>query len=276
VLEECSQEIFIHCHGYDVTWDLRKSESPDIGFFDSSYPTAVVRLSKRAVLIANSQYTKQQLLSIGVSSERIVVKHLGVPIPPEPKRRPLRNSIRILYLGRLVDFKGPDLTIRAFELACDRGLEGELVIAGDGEMRITCELMRKRSRYADRIHLLGAVDAQRGVELRDSSDIFTGHNYVGPLSHQVEAFGVSVIEAMADSLPVISGRSGGLLETVVDGDTGILVESGDVDGHAEALLSLARDPDRRMAMGEAAWRRAKECFSFEKERHELLRILNCH
>lgn len=275
IMYACSQDIFIHCHGYDVTWDLRKHEKPDITFFDSSYTTAVVRMSKRAVLIANSQYTKQQLLNIGVSGDRVVVKHLGVPISPRPQRRPHRDSIRILYLGRLIDCKGPDLTINAFELACDRGLEGELVMAGDGEMRVTCELMRKRSRYENRIHLLGSFDAQKGAELRASSDIFAAHNCVGPLSHQVEAFGVSVIEAMADALPVISARSGGLLETVIDGVTGILVEPGDVDGQAEAFLSLARDPDRRETMGEAGWRRAKEHFSIEKEQHELLQILKC-
>jgi colanic acid/amylovoran biosynthesis glycosyltransferase len=275
VISACSQNVFIHCHGCDVSWDLRNHETPENRVYESSYTTAVVRLSKRAVLIANSQHTKKQLLAMGVSSDRIVVKHLGVPIPLQPRKRQFNDSIRILYLGRLVDFKGPDLTISAFELACDRGFKGELVIAGNGELRVTCELMQKRSRYAKRIHLLGAVDAQKGAELRASSDIFTAHNCEGPLTHQVEAFGVSVVEAMADSLPIVGGRSGGLLETVVDGDTGILVEPGDVEGQAEAFLSLSRDPDRRRTMGEAAWLRAKEHFSFEKERCELLRILNC-
>jgi glycosyltransferase involved in cell wall biosynthesis len=274
VLNTVSQRIFIHCHGYDVTWDLRKHYTPNQPCFEDTYLATAIRLSHKAVLIANSQHTKQRLRQIGISGDRIVVKHLGVPIPPLPRKRQVSNSIDILYLGRLIDCKGPDLTIAAFEMACDRGLDGNLIIAGDGEMRVTCELMKVRSRYSSRIHLIGAVDAAMGVRLRETADVFTTHHCVGPLSHQVEAFSVSLVEAMADSLPVIAGRIGGPTEIVVDGHTGYLVEPGNVHSQAEAFLSLASDPRRRLAMGEAGWQRAKDHFSIDKERSELLHILD--
>jgi glycosyltransferase involved in cell wall biosynthesis len=152
-------------------------------------------------------------------------------------------------------------------------MDGQLVIAGDGPLRTMCELLRARSSFRERIALLGAVDAPTGERLRTEADIFTAHNCRGPLSHQEEAFGVSVVEAMAAGLPVVSGRSGSLPELIEHGREGLLVEPGDVEGHADAFLRLASDPGLRQSMGEAGWRRAKERFSCERERGQLRAIL---
>jgi len=276
VLRAARCPVFVHCHGYDVTFDLRKHESPESKCFGPDYVEAVQRIARRAILIANSRTTAGKLVAIGISPDRIVTRDHGLGVPVSdgaPTPRPTHEQVTVLYLGRLVDFKGPDLTIRAFEQACALGMDGHLVVAGDGPLRITCELIARRSRYCDRIRLLGAVDGETGAQLFREADIFTAHNCLGPLTHQEEALGVSVLEAMAAGLPVVSGLSGGLTETVVDGVTGILVTPGDVDAHARALLALARDPVLRNTMGMAGWRRAKEHFSAEKARAELLRIM---
>ena len=269
-----SKKLFVHCHGYDVTWDLRAHETPDQPAHAPDYVSRVRELSAKAILIANSAVTADKLKSVGISGERIVIKPLGVPVSERSPTKPERDhGLNILYLGRLVDFKGPDLVIRAFELACEKGFDGTLAIAGDGPLRATVELMRRESRFADRIKILGAVDAETGERLRDAADVFTAHNRTGPLSRQEEAYGVSIVEAMAAALPVVTGRSGGVEETVVDGETGILVSPGDVEAHAEAFLQLARDQQLRRRMGEAGWRRAKALFSCEIERKCLLDIM---
>jgi len=117
------------------------------------------------------------------------------------------------------------------------------------------------------------VDADTGARLRREADIFTAHNCTGEVTNQEEAFGVSFAEASADGLPVVTGRSGGIPEIVEDGVTGILFEPGDVEAHAEALLMLASDPERRARMGEAAWRRARERFPLSNEGPGLRTIL---
>lgn len=76
-----------------------------------------------------------------------------------------------------------------------------------------------------------------------------------------------------NSLPPISTRHAGIPEAVRDGSTGYLVDEGDTVAMADRLAMLARDSDLRWKMGEAGWRRAKELFSWERERVELLRIL---
>lgn len=272
---QSSIPLYVHCHGYDVTWDLRKHENPGERYFDDTYLDKVRILSKRATLIANSNLTARRLVDIGIKEDKIAVKYLGVPVPGIFPERNARTSdpLQILYLGRLVDFKGPDLVIQAFDQACSKGFEGELLIAGDGPLRVTCEIMRKRSRFSERIKLLGAVDRKTAENLYKRADIFTAHNCTGIISGQEETFGVSVVEAMAAGLPVVSGRNGSLMETVIDGKTGFLVEPGDIEAHADAFLRLEADATLRREMGFACWQRAKECFSAEQERTTLLEIL---
>lgn len=274
VWDDTKTPLFVHCHGYDVTWDLRYFERPGKRRFPSDYADRVRHLASRAIFIANSQATKQRLLDIDVPPDRIRVKYMGVPTPDSPPyRSPCTHGLRILYLGRLVDFKGPDLVIRAFEYACERGLDAHLTMAGDGPMRGQCERLVRRSAFAGRMEMLGWVDDAEGNDLRRCADIFTAHNCHGPWTRQEEAFGVAVVEAMSAALPVVSGRNGSLPETVADGETGILVDPGDIAAHAQALLRLAVDPTRRRRMGEAGWRRARERFSVDAERDALWRIL---
>lgn len=266
--------LFVHCHGYDATWDLRRHETPDTPYFPADYASRVRNLAQRAVIIANSSATERRLLDIGVAKERIAVKYLGVPVPDAcPVRERPAAGIEILYLGRLIDCKGPDLTIRAFETACRRGLRGRLTLAGDGPLRVACDLLVRRSGLSGQVTLVGAVDASAGQALRDRAHVFTAHHGTGPLSRQEEAYGVSIVEAMAAGLPVVTGRSGGLSEVVADGESGILFEPGDVEAHADALCRLAQDEALRSRMGAAGWRRAREHFSIEREAAELARLL---
>lgn len=264
---------WVYCHGFDVTWDMRSPMAPNVKQHPDDYVERVQRLPQTVRFIANSNATKAKLLSIGINPSRIDVMYFGVVVPPRPHRKPAqRLEVMTLYLGRLVDFKGPDLTIKAFERACDAGMKGRLVMAGDGPLRVTCELLRARSKYRDHIEILGAVDSDTAQRLRDEADIFTAHNCTGPLTGQEEAFGVSLIEAMASALPVVSGDSGSLSEVLGAAGAATLFQPGDIDAHAKTLLRLANDKQRRIAIGLSSWQRARQ-FTAESELDALRRIL---
>jgi colanic acid/amylovoran biosynthesis glycosyltransferase len=266
--------LFVHFHGYDATFDLRRADDPHERYFPPSYSSSVRELADRGTLIANSVFTRSLLVEAGIPADRIALKYLGVPVPSVRKKHAEAAEVRIVHLGRLVDFKSPDRTIRAFEKARAQGLRGQLVIAGDGPLRVTCELLRSRSPYRDSIEILGAVDTDTAQRLLSEADIYTQHNITGEISRQTECFGVSVVEAMAMGLPVVGTRSGGVQETVVDGVTGYLVAPGDVDAQAEALLRLGGAPDLRQRLGDAGQERVRERFSMDLERKTLLSILN--
>ena len=272
VWQRVSKPVYVHCHGYDVTWDLRLpdgSREHPVG-----YEAEVKALPENVRFLVNSKTTGQRLRGIGIKEDRIVLKYLGVPMDEQlPRERPVEGPFEILYLGRLIDCKGPDLVIQAFEAAVEQGLDGRLWLAGDGPLRGVCESLRDRSAHRERIEILGAVGAARGEELRRRAHVFTAHNRKGPVTQQEEAFGVSVVEAMAEGLPVISGRNGSLPEVVEDGVQGILVPPGDVEAHAQAFLRLAENDALRRSMGEHGWHRARENFTLEQEMVNLRRIL---
>lgn len=275
VLKNLDIPILVHCHGADVNLDIRLHTNAGTKVYGDDYKKQILDC-ENFHFIANSKFTLSNLKKIGLSENRISLKYLGVPVAEtlSMKKRIPTEPFQILFLGRLIDCKGPDLVIKAFELAQSRGLNGKLIIAGDGPLRVTCELLKARSRYSESIELLGAVDAEEGEKLRTSAHIFTAHNIIGPLSKQEEAFGVSIIEAMAAGLPVVSARSGALTETVIHGQTGILLEPEDITGHADAFLRLAENENLRAEMGTAGWKRAKDFFSVNNEKKTLLSILD--
>jgi len=122
----------------------------------------------------------------------------------------------------------------------------------------------------------GAVDAATGRRLREMADMLTAHSCRGPISGQEEAFGVAFVEAMAAGLPVVTGKNGSLPELIQNGVEGILFEPGDIEAHAQAMLDLAYDPQRRHAMGQAAWQRAHDHFTTETSTRNLKRILKLY
>jgi len=149
-----------------------------------------------------------------------------------------------------------------------------LIIAGDGEMRATCETIWQKSKWKDRITLLGTVDWDKAEELRCSADIFTLHSVIGEKSGRVENLGVAILEAMAVELPVVTCAMGGIKETVIDGQTGIFFPSGDIEEQARSFLKLANNPQLRRSLGKAGRLHVTENFSLEREKSDLQKLLS--
>ena len=272
VLESFSGKIFIQVHGYDITWDYT-SFSTGKTVHKPDYQNFAKSIAEKATFIANSKSSKALLTDIGIDAVDVLVNYFGVPIEPKIDRAN-RGIVTILYLGRLIDCKGPDLLIEAFNMLCEHGINARLIIAGDGVLMDTCRLKRARSQFSERISLLGKVNADEGARLRKEADIFTAHNCKGPITKQTEAFGVSIIEAMSAGLPVVTGRSGGVVESVIEGKTGFLFEPGDVKQHAELLIRLATSFQLRTKMGNCAREYVKDNFSLDAEKARTLAILN--
>lgn len=265
--------VVVHAHGYDLTEDLRRP-GPDgrpVRFHPPDYARQVAQLAGRlngGVVLANSHRSREKLLAMGVAPEKVVVKYLGVPVPPAPpSRRSRPGGMRLLFLGRLVDFKGPGETVRAFEMARERGLAAELTLAGDGDTSLLPQPLPQGVRW------LGAVSGERGDALRATHDVFVSHSQVGPVSRQEEALGVAYLEAMAAGMPVVSASGGSLAEIVKDGVSGLLVQPGDVAGQAERLIDLSRDERLYRRLSEGAWAAAKERFSVDREAEQLGELL---
>lgn len=273
LVQEAGQPLFIHFHGYDVFFDLYQAEVPGKPVHPKNYLEELRQLEKRAVFITGSKFMKSKLVAAGFDENNIHVKYYGVPLPEVHKAHQKTEDLLILHLGRLVDFKSPDRTIKAFEIARSRGLKAKLVMVGNGPLKVTCELLRLRSPYKDSIKILDPIPPDQAQKLYLESDIYTQHNLTGELSNQAEGFGVSILEAMATGLPFVGTRSGGIVESVVEDITGILNDPEDVESQANAFIELGRNPDLRQKMGEAGRKRVAEHFNPEQEKNRLIQIM---
>lgn len=267
--------VFVHCHGHDVTWERRLESFPAVGAHPRNFRQDALGIQSRVTLISNSQSTTEKLVRAGFEAGAIKLKYIGVQVSNDCAPHSLgHESLKILYLGRLVDFKGPKQTIEAFVLACRTGLDGVLTIAGEGPAYKECLGLAQNCEFSSRIRVIGAVPSRQAMQLVRACDVLTAHNQRSQITGQEEAYGVSVIEAMAEGRPVVTGASGGVKETVVSGETGILFEPGDIAAHAQALVRLGRDRELLLSMGNAAHRRARERFSYESEKEKLYSIMS--
>ena len=180
----------------------------------------------------------------------------------DPGRPPADRPLRIVSIGRLIEFKGFHHLIAACARVRDRGRAVDCRIIGDGPWRAELADRIDRLQLQDSVSLLGTCSGDEVRAELAGADVFA-------LACIVDSKGASdilptvITEAMASRLPVVSTRLAGVPEMVDDGNTGLLVEPGDETGLADALEQLAADPALATRMGNAGRDRALRLFSRE-------------
>jgi glycosyltransferase involved in cell wall biosynthesis len=198
------------------------------------------------------------------ASRPCLVVHPGVQ-PPGSVGKRSGTELIIGSAGRLSPMKGMLHLVRAAARLREQLPEARIEIAGEGPERLLLESEIRRLRLEGHVQLLGWLPDLYPV-------LATWSIYVQP--SVIEPFGMTAVEAMHAGLPVVATRGAGLEEIVLDGDTGILVEAGNPEAIAAAVLRLARDPALRSAMGESGRRRAQEEFSPQRMAAAISRIYN--
>jgi glycosyltransferase involved in cell wall biosynthesis len=167
------------------------------------------------------------------------------PAPNEEPAGPSRTGIapypaRIVSIGRLVAFKGFEYLIDACADLARRGLDFTCEIIGDGPLRGDLEARVRKLKLSDRVNLLGSLSQRAVLEKLRGADIFALAS-VTDRQGASDVFPTVIIEAMAAARPVVSTRLAGIPESVVDGETGLLVSPEDTMALAEALGRLIED-----------------------------------
>jgi glycosyltransferase involved in cell wall biosynthesis len=190
-------------------------------------------LGRARVVICPSTALAEEAERLGAREIEVVPS--GVDLPPEIGEE--ADPPEVLYAGRLSPEKGVlDLVEAAENL--------NLVVAGDGPLR-------------DRVPM-----ARGFLPPDELASLYARAAVVACPSHR-EGFGVACLEAMAHGRPVVASAVGGLLDLVVDGETGIHVPPRDVGALRAALERLLADRELRRRMGEAGRQRAAERFSWD-------------
>jgi glycosyltransferase involved in cell wall biosynthesis len=167
----------------------------------------------------------------------------------------------VLALGRHIEVKGLHVLAAAADSFLGSRPHAHLVIAGDGPMRGQIADIVGRSASRERIHLPGALPRADVAKLMAEADLFVNPGVVDS-GGRAEGLGITTIEAMASGLACVGSRVGGITETIVDGETGLLVPPGDGAELATTIGRLLDDADLRRRMGEAARRVGRERFTW--------------
>jgi glycosyltransferase involved in cell wall biosynthesis len=169
----------------------------------------------------------------------------------------------VMSCGRLVGWKGLKVIIEAIAQIPPV----HYGIIGDGPEKTRLQQLAQKLNLGDRVHFLGVITHDHLPEVLSLADIF-----VQP-SIGEEAFGISVVEAMACNLPILASRKGGMVEIVVDRQTGLCLPPGDVFAWKEAIASLLNQPQILKAMGMAGRKRVEAEFTWAANARKLEHLL---
>ena len=169
----------------------------------------------------------------------------------------------LLFVGRLVPYKGVDVLIRAMQ-----GLDARLAVVGDGPLRDTLGRLAADQGVADRVRFLGALPDDQVLSLYHACDVF-----VLPSVTRAEAFGMVQLEAMACGKPVVStSLESGVPWVNQHGESGLVVPPGNVEALRASLQLLIADDHRRTGLGEGARRRVEREFTARRMAARTLEI----
>ncbi|MGY6649908.1 glycosyltransferase family 4 protein [Wenyingzhuangia sp. IMCC45574] len=243
-------------HGHDAT------EKKILKKYLSKYRTL---FNYNTRLIAVSQEIKRKLVSYGAESSKIEVIPCGVDITRFKPDESITRKNQFLSVGRFAVKKGPLYTIKAFKEVVKKYPEARLIMAGSkGGLYPECVKLVEALGIEKNINFTGVLKPTEVSELMKSSIAFVQHSITAP-NGDMEGTPVSIMEASASCLPIISTKHGGINDVVVHGVTGFLVDEKDVEGMSNYMLRLYEDRKEAEELGEKARIHIKENYLQSKQ-----------
>ncbi len=266
--------------GIPVVWRLHDIVSPDafnsinlflFGFFGKFFASRIIAISDAVA---------RAIISRGVSEKKVSVVYNGVEIQHEissEEREKIRSEFGLkpdtpaaALVGRLVDWKGPDVFVRACSIVARKVPDAKFLLVGDAVYGED-EYVEFLKRLTKELGLTGKVIFTGFRE--DVLDLLASVDCLVHASTLPEPFGLVIAEAMSAGVPVVATGAGGVPEIVEDGTTGILVPPGDHKSLAEAIAKILLDSRLGKQMGEKGKARAAQLFDIKKTSKEIFDLL---
>jgi glycosyltransferase involved in cell wall biosynthesis len=251
--------MLVTLHGYDINIRRTWWESGHGGLRRRVYPRRLLALGlePRVRFIAVSAALRDRAIAFGIPPEKITVSYTGVNTAQfRPRGMPIEHRPKqVLFVGRLVEKKGVEYLLRAFEQIRREIPDAELVIAGDGSRRKRLEALAKSLDVP--VKFVGAIGRPEVQEQLARSRVLCLPS-VSAVNGDAEGFGQVLLEAQASGVPAVSSAFGGAAEGLLHGHTGFRVAERDVDQLADRVSTLLQDErlTARFAMNAIEWVRS--------------------
>lgn len=254
--------LVIYAHGEEITtW--RQS---------GKFKVMVLTYCHADIVIANSDFTRDELLKLGIKDERIIIINPGVDVDrfkPGLEVKDLHAIVGlqseqklILSVGRLSRRKGFDNVIRALAELVDQGINIRYAIIGIGEDEEYLKKLVKEYAVTDSVSFLGHVTPEDLPRWYNACDVFAMPNR--EMDGDTEGFGMVFLEAAACEKPSIAGNAGGTGSAVIDGVTGLRVDGDDQNAIVGALKKIMVDNLLASSMGSSGFDRVHSSFTWKK------------
>lgn len=199
----------------------------------------------RRLIVLSETWKNFYTKDLGLKSEQVVVLYNPVKLPSQVPNRSGYQKVNILFLGRIGPRKGAFDLIKAFAaLPTDAKNRTSLIVAGDGEVEQARSLIKSLN-LTEHISVPGWVGQEERNALLAKVDVFVLPSYNEGLS-------LAMLEAMGWGLPIIVTPVGGVSEVVTQGESGLLVNPGDIEQLSEAMKSLIENESLRLSLGAKA------------------------
>jgi glycosyltransferase involved in cell wall biosynthesis len=218
-------------------------------------------------VFAPSKCFSQKVVEAGIPSKKIHVAPHGLSIQ-KFSAASKKDPHLLLTVGRMVEKKAPHLTVGAFAKVLSHVPDARLEMIGDGDFLERARTTARELGVDQQIVFHGAKDHTFVMEKMRHATVFMQHSVVAA-NGDTESFGISLLEAMACEVPVVSTRHNGFVDTVEEGMTGFLVEERDVDSMADRVVEILKNNELRDRMGKASRVRVEKYFE-ETEQCALL------
>ncbi|MGD8168345.1 glycosyltransferase [Herbiconiux sp. P16] len=261
--------LVVTVHGHDVT---AGAQIP--GIRGALYRARARRMFKAAhKVIAVSEFIRERAIEMGAPRGRTTVEYIGIPVSRTSPRASdlvdVQKKWDIAFVGRLVAKKGVMDLLEAVRRLDESGREINAVIVGSGPLE--AELKAFASRNHLNVHFAGHQTQVQVRETLSAARIFCGPSQTSP-DGDSEGFGLVFLEAASRSLPVVAYKHGGVPEAVVDQETGLLSDEGDITGLVSSLTRLLDDEPLRRSLGANALQRLESSFDIDSRTRSLERL----
>lgn len=253
VIKRLNLPLVVHFHGFDAfkhsVIKTYKQQFEDV----FTYSSSVIAVSKRMQI---------QLEHLGCPPQKIIYNPCG----PREEFFDLQSDFKdkvVLSVGRFTDKKAPYYSVLAFHKVLKEHPDAKMVMIGDGELFDVVVNLAKYLKISSSIKFLGALSSQEVVKQFSGASVFIQHS-ITTSSGDSEGMPVSILEALASGLPVVSTDHAGIPEAVLHEKAGFIVPEHDVDGMAFFISELFRNNAQAKSMGEFGRKYVKENFSMEK------------
>lgn len=242
--------LVVHFHGRDCTaYDTIQN-------YGKRYRKMFAYASK---IIAVSHDMQKRLVELGCPRDKLVY----APCTPDPKFADLQAKLgkkQFCFCGRFTDKKAPYALVIAFSKVVSKYPDATLVMSGDGPLLNSTRNIAKVLGLDKQIFFTGSIKPEEFQQILLDSRAYVQHS-IRADDGDMEGTPVSIMEASAAGVPVISTFHAGIPDVIVDGETGLLCKELDVNKMAHDMSLLLDDKKFASRLGAAGKERMKEYFS---------------